>query len=97
MTKCFTTIRLPPNRLQFDEALFLRLLAACVSSDKEEKRRIIQAVPQLSQFQVDELMEIMADEVEDVQRSAWEWREEWERTTEQQAHWWRELEKELAH
>jgi hypothetical protein len=92
-----TRIRLAPNRLQFDEALFLRLLAGCVSIGKAEKRPIILAVPRLSQFQVDELMEIIADEVEDVRRSAWEWREEWERTKEKQARWWRELERELAH
>ncbi len=46
----------------FDEQLFLGLLRGSISLTRDEKWRIIQAVPKLSQFQVDELQKILEEE-----------------------------------
>lgn len=46
----------------FDENDFLMLLAASISLSKAEKKRIIDAVPKLKQWQVDELMNIFKEE-----------------------------------
>ena len=63
MTDGFKTkIKLPVHKLQFDENLFLKLLAGSISLTKDEKKRIIGAVPQLTQFQVDELIRILSEE-----------------------------------
>ena len=50
-----------PNT-QFDEKKFLNLLAGSISLTINEKKKIIQAIPQLSQFQIDELMKIFEEE-----------------------------------
>jgi len=47
---------------QFDEQSFLTSLRGSISLTRDEKWRIIQAVPNLSQFQVDELQNILAEE-----------------------------------
>jgi hypothetical protein len=47
---------------QFDEALFLSLLRGSISLTRDEKWRIIQAIPKLSQFQIDELQKILEEE-----------------------------------
>ncbi len=47
---------------QFDEQLFLTLLRGSISLTRDEKWRIIQAIPKLSQFQVDELQKILEEE-----------------------------------
>ena len=46
----------------FDEQTFLTLLRGSISLTRDEKWRIIQAVPKLSQFQIDELQKILEDE-----------------------------------
>jgi hypothetical protein len=46
----------------FDEQGFLTLLRGSISLTKDEKWRIIQAVPKLSQFQIDELFKILQEE-----------------------------------
>ena len=46
----------------FDEQRFLLLLRGSISLTRDEKWRIIQAVPKLSQFQIDELQKILDDE-----------------------------------
>lgn len=46
----------------FDEQRFLILLCGSISLTRDEKWRIIQAVPKLSQFQVDELQKILDEE-----------------------------------
>lgn len=46
----------------FDEQMFLLLLRGSISLTRDEKWRIIQAVPKLSQFQVDELQKILEEE-----------------------------------
>ena len=47
---------------QFDEQLFLTLLRGSISLTRDEKWRIIQAIPKLSQFQIDELQKILEEE-----------------------------------
>ena len=46
----------------FDEQKFLTFLRGSISLTRDEKWRIIQAVPKLSQFQVDELQKILEEE-----------------------------------
>lgn len=48
----------------FDEQLFLNLLASSISLTFKEKENIVNAVPQLVQKQIDELMAIFKDEQE---------------------------------
>ncbi len=47
---------------QFDEQQFLILLRGSISLTRDEKWRIIKAIPKLSQFQVDELQKILEEE-----------------------------------
>lgn len=47
---------------QFDEERFLGLLRGSISLTRDEKWRIIQAIPKLSQFQIDELQKILEEE-----------------------------------
>jgi len=47
---------------QFDEQKFLTLLRGSISLTRDEKWRIIQAIPNLSQFQIDELQKILEEE-----------------------------------
>lgn len=46
----------------FDEQAFLVLLRGSISLTRDEKWRIIQAIPKLSQFQIDELQKILEEE-----------------------------------
>lgn len=46
----------------FDEQAFLTLLRGSISLTRDEKWRIIQAIPRLSQFQIDELQKILEEE-----------------------------------
>lgn len=46
----------------FDHNTFLTLLRGSISLTRDEKWRIIQAIPKLSQFQIDELQKILEDE-----------------------------------
>jgi len=46
----------------FDEQAFLKLLRGSISLTRDEKWRIVQAIPKLSQFQVDELQKILEEE-----------------------------------
>jgi len=47
---------------QFDDNKFLILLASSISLSKVEKRRIVDAAPNLKQWQVDELISIFEEE-----------------------------------
>lgn len=49
-------------QIAFDEQAFLTLLRGSISLTRDEKWRIIQAVPKLSQFQIDELQKILEEE-----------------------------------
>ncbi len=57
-----TNIVLPKNELDFNENRFLQLLAWSISLSKSEKKKIIQSVTKLSQYQIDELMKIFEEE-----------------------------------
>ncbi|MBU0766878.1 hypothetical protein KKF55_03800 [Patescibacteria group bacterium] len=46
----------------FDEQAFLTLLRGSISLTRDEKWRIVQAMPNLSQFQIDELQKILEEE-----------------------------------
>jgi len=46
----------------FDEQKFLTLLRGSISLTRDEKWRIIQAIPKLSQYQIDELQNILEEE-----------------------------------
>jgi hypothetical protein len=52
-----------PNT-KFDEKRFVQLLAGSISLTINEKKKIIEAIPQLSQFQIDELIKIFEEEQE---------------------------------
>lgn len=47
---------------QFDDQEFLSLLRGSISLTRDEKWRIVQAIPKLSQFQIDELQKILSEE-----------------------------------
>jgi len=54
---------IPPHpQAVFDEQVFLMLLRGSISLTRDEKWRIIQAIPKLSQFQIDELQKILEEE-----------------------------------
>jgi len=53
---------------EFDEALFLDLLEHSLSLSVSEKKRVIDAVPTLSQFQIDELTKVFIDEREEFKK-----------------------------
>lgn len=56
-------ISLPEHpETQFDDRHFLKLLAGSISLSKIEKKRIIEAIPKLKQWQVDELINIFEEE-----------------------------------
>jgi len=58
-----SSVKIPPHpNTKFDEAKFLELLAGSISLTINEKKKIIEAVPQLSQFQIDELIKIFEEE-----------------------------------
>lgn len=62
-SQALTSIKLAPHpKTVFDEQNFLSLLAGSISLTITEKKRIIEAVPQLSQFQIDELIKIFDEE-----------------------------------
>lgn len=58
-----TTIQVPahPNTT-FDEMYFLKMLSGSISLTKNEKKKIVESVPKLSQYQIDELIKIFEEE-----------------------------------
>lgn len=62
-SQVLTEVKIPPHpNTTFDEKKFLELLAGSISLTINEKKKIIEAIPQLSQFQIDELMKIFDEE-----------------------------------
>lgn len=55
-------VTIPAHSLQIDDQKFLHLLAGSISLSKDEKVRIIEALPKLRQEQVDELVRIFEEE-----------------------------------
>ncbi len=75
----------------FDEEYFLDLLEHSLSLNVYEKKRVIDAVPNLSQFQIDELIKVFVDEREEFKKLM---TTEWETIKEllvKQKEWWTQL------
>lgn len=53
---------------EFDENVFLDLLEHSLSLSVTEKKRVIDAIPTLSQFQIDELTKVFVDEREEFKK-----------------------------
>lgn len=53
---------------EFEESTFLDLLEHSLSLSVTEKKRVIDAVPTLSQFQIDELTKVFVDEREEFKK-----------------------------
>lgn len=53
---------------EFEEANFLNLLEYSLSLSVTEKKRVIDAIPTLSQFQIDELTKVFVDEREEFKK-----------------------------
>ena len=53
---------------EFEEATFLDLLEHSLSLSVTEKKRVIDAIPTLSQFQIDELTKVFVDEREEFKK-----------------------------
>lgn len=57
------TIKLPAHPdTTFDDSNFIKLLAGSISLSKDEKTRIVESVPKLKQWQIDELINIFEEE-----------------------------------
>lgn len=58
-----TSVTVPahPNT-SFDETYFLKMLSGSISLTKNEKKKIVESVPKLSQYQIDELIKIFEEE-----------------------------------
>lgn len=55
-------MQIPPHSLQLNSEEFRMLVAESISLTFQEKQQIIQSLPRLTQFQVDELLKILRDE-----------------------------------
>lgn len=55
-------IKLKPHNLSFNEEYFLQLLAGSISLNRDEKKRILDSIPNLRQSQINQLIEIFEDE-----------------------------------
>jgi hypothetical protein len=53
---------------QFDEKYFIDLLEHSLSLSVYEKKRVVDAIPTLSQFQIDELTKVFEDEREEFKK-----------------------------
>jgi len=60
----FTTkVPVPAHpQTKFDEMYFIQLLALSISLSIDEKKKIVEAIPKLSQYQIDELVRIFEEE-----------------------------------
>ena len=65
-------LKLHDEDVEFDENVFLDLLKHSLSLNTFEKKRVIDAMPTLSQFQVDELQKVFLEEREKCKELAWE-------------------------
>lgn len=72
----------------FDENVFLDLLKHSLSLNTSEKKRVVDAMPTLSQFQVDELQKVFREEREKFRELAWEHPDDIKKlVTKQQQEW----------
>lgn len=74
--------------IQLDVEEFLDLLKNSLSLNTQEKKRVIDAVPTLSQFQFDELKKVFLEEREKFRELAWEHPEDIKKLlSKQQSEW----------
>lgn len=74
--------------VEVDEVEFLDLLKNSLSLNVSEKKRVIDAVPTLSQFQFDELKKVFLEEREKFKELAWEHPEDIKKLlSKQQSEW----------
>lgn len=86
-------IALHASEIELDNDLFLDLLKNSLSLNLAEKKRVIDAIPTLSQFQFDELVKVFQDEREKFKELAWEHPEDIKKLYQKQVTEWDELEK----
>lgn len=89
-------IKLPAHQLSFDETHFLELLAGSISLSKDEKKRIIEAIPKLKQQQVDELIRIFTEERNKFSELSGKHVSQLEKLAKQHANEWEDIEMEYA-
>ena len=85
-------VKIPAHNLKFDENYFLRLLAGSISLTRDEKKRIIQAIPKLSQFQIDELIKILEEEKHKFSELDVKHKEQLQKLEEKHAQEWEQIE-----
>lgn len=76
----------------FDEVNFLDLLEHSLSLNVYEKKRVIDAIPTLSQFQIDELIKVFDDEREEFKKLMWTEAEAIKDLVVKAREWWKQLE-----
>ena len=87
-----TVIKMPPHTFNFDENKFLRLLAGSISLTKDEKWKIIQFIPKLSQTKIEQLMSILEEEQRKFQELAAEHGDHLKKLEEKHMMEWKDLE-----
>lgn len=91
-----TTIKLPPHPFNFDENKFLKLLASSISLTKDEKWKIIQFIPKLSQDKINQLIVIFEEEQSKFKELANEHGDHLEKLESKHLAEWQELEDKFA-
>ena len=76
----------------FNEAVFIELLEHSLSLNVYEKKRVIDAIPTLSQFQIDELIKVFEDEREEFKKLMWTEAESIKDLVNKSREWWKQLE-----
>lgn len=91
-----TTITAPSHpKTTFDEKKFITLLAGSISLTKAEKRRIVESIPKLSQWQIDELIRILEEEKQKFIELSPKHGDQLRKLEEQHLNDWRDLEVEM--
>ena len=80
--------------MNFDEDKFLKLLASSISLSKQEKKKIIDTVPNLRQQQIDDLIKIFEDEGSKFAELPKRHQQELEKMVEKHRREWEDLEDE---
>lgn len=75
----------------FNEEDFLELLEHSLSLNIYEKKRVIDAIPTLSQFQIDELIKVFEDEREEFKKLMWTEAESIKELVVKSREWWKQL------
>lgn len=84
-------LKLHDEDVEFEENVFLDLLKHSLSLNTFEKKRVIDAMPTLSQFQVDELQKVFLEEREKFKELAWEHPDDIKKLVSKQQQEWLQL------